>query len=136
MRIQSTSFREGVLNFLTCISTIFSKQAVKALANLCICAWADQEGTGGPDPPPPLKNHNTIGFPSNTGPDPQKNHKVTKPAFNVGPSYVRQAFRWRADVGPLMVIFGSSLPSSTKKKKTLSKSDPLWQNFLDLRKLV
>ena len=67
------------------------------------------------DPPPPLKNHNTIGFPSNTGPDPQKNHKVTKPAFNVGPSYVRQAFRWWADVGPLMVVFGSSLPSSTKK---------------------
>ena len=40
---------------------------------------------------------------------------VTKPAFNVGPSYVRQAFLWRADVGPLMVVFGSSLPSSTKK---------------------
>ena len=73
-------------------------------------------GGGGTDPPPPpLKNHNTIGFPSNTGPDPQKNHKVTKPAFDVGPSYVRQVFRWRADVGPLMVVFGSSLPSSTKK---------------------
>ena len=72
-------------------------------------------GDTGTDPPPPLKNHNTIGFPSNTGRDPQKNHKIIKPAFNVGPSYVRQAFRWRADVGPLMVVFGSSLPSSTKK---------------------
>ena len=71
-------------------------------------------GDGGTDPSP-LKNHNTIGFPSNTGPDPQKNHKVTKPAFNVGSLYVRQAFRWRADVGPRMVVFGSSLPSSTKK---------------------
>ena len=89
-----------MLNFLTCVSTTFSKQAVKALARLCVCAWADPEGTGGYRPPP-LKNHNTIGFPSNTGPDPQKNHKVTKPAFNVGPSYVRQAFRWRADVGRL-----------------------------------
>ena len=72
-------------------------------------------GDSGPDSPPLLKNQNTIGFPSNTGPDPQKNHKVTKPAFNFGPSYLRQAFRWRADVGPLMVVFGSSLPSSTKK---------------------
>ena len=44
-------------------------------------------GTGGPDPP---ENHITIGFPSNTGSDALKNHKVTKPAFNVGPSTVRQ----------------------------------------------
>ena len=95
-----------MLNFLTCVSTTFSKQAVKALARPCVCAWVDQEGTGVQTPP--TENHNTIGFPSNTGPDPQKNHKVTKPAFNVGPSYVRQAFRWRADVGPLMVVFGSS----------------------------
>ena len=119
--------------FLTCISATFSKQAVKALARLCVCAWADPEGMGG-TAPPPLKNHNTIGLPSNAGPDPHKNHKVTEPAFNVGLSYVRQAFRCWADVGPLMVVFGSSLPSSTKKKP-LSKSDPLWQNFLDLRKM-
>ena len=39
---------------------------------------------------PPLKNHNHIGFPSNTGPDPLKNHKVTKLTFDVGPSTVRQ----------------------------------------------
>ena len=96
--LQSTSFGEGVLNFLSCIPTTFSKQAVKALVRPCVCAWVDQWGRGYR---PPLKNHNTMGFPSNTGPDPQKNHKVTKPAFNVGPSYVRQAFRWRADVGRL-----------------------------------
>ena len=76
-------------------------------------------------PPPPLKNHNTIGFLSNTGPDPQKNHKVTKPAFNIGPSYVRQAFRWRAVIGPLMVVFGSSLPSLTKKKPVVKVGPPL-----------
>ena len=50
-------------------------------------------GDGGGGGTVPLKNHNTIAFPSNAGPDPQKKHKVTKPAFNVGPSYVRQAFR-------------------------------------------
>ena len=77
-----------MLYFLTCISTTFSKQAVKALARLCVCAWADSEGggAGGPDHPP--KNHKTIGFPRNTGPDPLNYHKVTKPAFNVGPSSV------------------------------------------------
>ena len=51
------------------------------------CADSDG-GTGGPDPP--LKNHKNIWFLCNTDPDPQKNHKATKPAFNVGPSSARQ----------------------------------------------
>ena len=42
--------------------------------------------TGGPDPLKKLKN---IGFLSNTGTDPLKNHKAAKPAFNVGPSSAR-----------------------------------------------
>ena len=29
-----------------------------------------QGRTGGPDPPHPLKNHENVGFPSNTGQDP------------------------------------------------------------------
>ena len=44
-------------------------------------------GAGGPDPPP--ENHKNIGFLSNTGLDPLKYHKATKPAFNVGPSSIR-----------------------------------------------
>ena len=73
-----------------------------------------------------LKNHKNKGFLSNTGPDPLKNHKATKPAFNVVPSSARQriailmAFRWRINEGPLIVV-------STYKEKT-SKLDPLWQN--------
>ena len=39
---------------------------------------------------PPLKNHKNIGFPCNTGQDPLKNYKATKPAFNVGPSSAHQ----------------------------------------------
>ena len=35
---------------------------------------------------PPLKVLKIIGLLSNTGQDPLKNHKATKPAFNVGPS--------------------------------------------------
>ena len=40
---------------------------------------------------------------------------ATKPAFNVGPSSARQRNAWRADDGPLIMVFGPSLPSSTKK---------------------
>ena len=53
----------------------------------------------------PLKNHKNIEFLSNTGQDPLNKHKATNPAFNVGPSY---AFRWRADDGPILVVFGST----------------------------
>ena len=62
----------------------------------------------GPDPPPPMKKYKNIGFPSNIGPNPF-NHKATQPEFNVGPSST-MAFRWRADGGTLMLVFGSSLP--------------------------
>ena len=53
----------------------------------------DPEGdTGGPDPPPPPpeKSHFFFFAILNTGPDPLKNHKATKPAFNVGPSSASQ----------------------------------------------
>ena len=43
-------------------------------------------GTGDSDP---LENHKTIGFLMNTGPDPFKNQKATKPAFNVWPPSAR-----------------------------------------------
>ena len=39
---------------------------------------------------PPEKKHKNIGFPSNTGPDPQKINTANKPALNVGPSSARQ----------------------------------------------
>ena len=79
-----------MLDFLTCISTTFSKQAVKALARLCVSAWADSEGGHGVwtqtvrmrmggfrggdmgSGPRPLKNHKTTGFSSNTVIDLQK----------------------------------------------------------------
>ena len=44
-------------------------------------------GIGGPDNPEKSQN---IGFLSNTGPDPLKNHNATIPAFNDGPSLARQ----------------------------------------------
>ena len=50
------------------------------------CMCGSRGVTRGMDPPPPLKNQKNIGFSSNTGLAPLKNHKATKPAFNVGPS--------------------------------------------------
>ena len=84
------------------------------------CAVPEGKGGGGSGSPP-SENHTAIGFLSYTGLDPLKNHKVTKPAFNVGPSSACQrnsisvAFRSRADDGPLLVVFGSPLPSLTKQ---------------------
>ena len=98
--------------------------------------WRVQRGEGGPDPPPPLKNHKNIGFRCNTGPDPLIDHKATKPAFNVGPSSARQqnASYWRFAGGPMITCFkwyfGSILSSYTQKKpkkknpKKLSELDP------------
>ena len=75
---------------------------------------------------PLLKNHKTIGLLCNTGLDHLKNHKASKPAFNVGPSSARKrnaismAFRWRANDGPIKAVFGSSIPASTTKVWTPS----------------
>ena len=81
--------------------------------------------------PLPPKNHKNIGFLSNTVPDPLNNHKKTgKPAFNVGQSLARQrnaismAFCWRADDGPLLVIFGP--PSSNKSQSRTPSEKTCW----------
>ena len=49
-------------------------------------ALIQKGGRGSAPPPPTLKNHKNIGFLSNTGTDPLKNHKNAKPGFNVRPS--------------------------------------------------
>ena len=48
------------------------------------CALPEGEGCG------PMGNHNTIGFPSNTGSEPTRTCKATKSTFNVGPQSVGQ----------------------------------------------
>ena len=58
---------------------------------LMITAHAMHRSSGGDrGSRPPLQNHQNLGFLSNTGPDCLKNHKATKPEFNVGPSSARQ----------------------------------------------
>ena len=60
--------------------------------------WGDPEGGGGGGKGvrTPLKNNKKIGFRSKTDPDSLKNHKATKPAFNV---------RLSSAGGPMMAHF-------------------------------
>ena len=47
--------------------------------------WIQKGGSDRWSGPLPLKNSKNIGFLSNTDPDPLKNQKPAKPAFDVGP---------------------------------------------------
>ena len=55
-----------------------------SLVYVCSGAWADPEGDGRGSGPT-LNNYKNIGFHSNTGPDPLKKHKATRPGFKNGP---------------------------------------------------
>ena len=97
-----------------------------------------KRGAWGPDPPG--KSPKNIGFLSNTGPDPLKNHKATEPAFNFGPISTRQQIKWRFAGGQMMAglkwyLLGSSLPSKRKKKKQAKKKKKHWQRWTPLTKL-
>ena len=87
-------------------------------------------GGGEAEGPDPLEIHKNIGFLCNTGRDTLKNNKAAKPAFNVDPSSARQrntismAFRWRADDGPFIAVYASSIPPH-QLKKNISNLDPL-----------
>ena len=65
---------------------------------------ADPERGGGGRGRTPLKITKNIGFFSNTGPDPLKNHKAAKPAFNVGHyrSASETSFQWRFADRPII----------------------------------
>ena len=69
-------------------------------------------GAGGTDHPPE-KSH--IGFLSSTGPDPLKNHKTIKPAFNLGQTSTRQrnVIKWRFAGGQMMARSWWHLDSSS-----------------------
>ena len=73
----------------------------------------------GVGPDPPLKNHKAIGFLSNPAPSPLKNRQATKYSML---SYHRPASETLFNDGPLMVVIGSPIPSSTTN--TLSELDP------------
>ena len=64
-------------------------------------------GGGGQGVWTPLKNHKNVGFLSNTGPDPLKNHKATKPDSMLGRhGHASQTpFEWRFAGGPMMAHF-------------------------------
>ena len=88
--------------------------------------------TGGGGSEPPQKNHKNIGSLSNTGPDPLKNHKATKQAFNIGQSSARQLLKWRFAGRPMMAhlkLYLDPLSRQTKKerKKKQKKQNKRYQ---------
>ena len=70
---------------------------------------------GGPNSPY-TKESQKYGFLSNTGQDPLKNHKATKPTFSVGLSWAHQR-RWPE--------FSGILDPLSPTKTMLSELDPL-----------
>ena len=86
---------------------------------------------GGPDtPPPPLKNHKNIGFLNNTAPDPLKSqsYQASIQCWTIiGTPEERHlnGVSLGANVGPFIMVFWSSLPSSTKKSCKIWTPPPL-----------
>ena len=88
------------------------------------CADAEGEGLGSHLPGKITK---LVGFLSNTVPDPLKNNKATKPAFNVEPSSARQrnAIKLRFAGGPIMARLKWYLDPLSHQQKNPSNLDPL-----------
>ena len=84
-------------------------------------------GTGGPDPPPSLKNHKNIGFPSNIDPDPLKLTKLPSQHSMVG--------HWHASKTPFQRGFADVMGRwwSIFSGISVHSHYPLWQNILDPR---
>ena len=89
-------------------------------------------GTGGPDPPPPLKNHKKLGCFANTGQDSDKSLKITKlPSQNSMLDQHRHAsekpFKWRFAGMPMTARLYWRLdpPSHHKFKNNVVKIAPL-----------
>ena len=74
--------------------------------------------------PTPMENYKATGFLDKTGLYLLKYHIATKPVVTIWPE--------SADDGPLLVIFGSSLPSSTNFLKTIVVTVSKSWNFLEL----
>ena len=73
-------------------------------------------GAGGPNPPEKLKKY-SVSFLALTGPDPLKFSKLRQASIQcwviIGTPaklHSKMAFHWRADNGPLLVVFESSPP--------------------------
>ena len=86
-------------------------------------------GYRGPPPPSPEKHKNIVL--SNNGPPPEKSHSYQSSIQCWAKSThqqndIKMAFCWRADDGLLIVLFGSYLRSSTKKRsQSRSPSDKI-----------
>ena len=83
-------YRYSVSEFIYLSTLIVETQQFNQQYHALTCA--DPEGgggggAGGPDPPDKSPQKRFLSY---TGPNTLKNHKDTKPAFNIGPSSVHQ----------------------------------------------
>ena len=128
--------KQNKTRWLTCTgASLHVRTTVETLETICIVINKDMYQSARlsfyyeqAPPPTPTKNHNNIGFPSKTGPDPL--NKITKlpsqPSMlghhrHASKNAIYMADRWRADEGPLIVVFGSSLVSTLVNLKEKSK---------------
>ena len=69
---------------------------------------------------PARKNHKNIGFLNNTGPDSLKNHKSYQASIQNLANWPTSETQWSFVGVPIMAsVLGSSIPSSTRKKKKI-----------------
>ena len=112
-----------------CGIQLLNFQSMCSRGTIYACMYGSRGEAGGLFP---LKSHKIVGFLSNTGPDPLKNHEATKSAFNVWPSSARQrnaismAFRWRSDGGPFIAVFGSPIPHQLKRDQRPPSDKTFW----------
>ena len=80
-----------------------------------------QRGVGWGGGPDPLENHKAIRDLSNIGLDPQRNHKKLPSQHSmIGHHGLAIGVLLWADDGPLLVLFGSSLPWKKQRCQKLS----------------
>ena len=125
-----------VLTPITKISVLNSQKAcqnIKVQQSWSDCSWTNfsaiirnmggsiggDRGSGPRPPPPPLKNHKNIGFPSNNGQEPQKITKLPSQHSMVGHYWhanVLLGCRWRPTFSSISIL-SPSHPLKKKRKK-------------------
>ena len=87
----------------------------RLVRDFSVHSCADPEGGQGVRiPPTPFENYKNIGFLSNTCPDPLKITKLPIQHSMLGLHWPASEtpFKWRANDGSLIVVFGFFIPSS------------------------
>ena len=112
----------SVLGYLCCPCTGICAMYYAIRVSCCTYSCADPEGGTG-------KNHTHIGFASNSGPDPLKNHEATCQHSMLGhhQHVIKTPFKWRFAGGAMMTGLSWYLdpPTPHQLKKAFKVGPPL-----------